>query len=322
MEALKLVNKEGFDASKYKVLVVEDSLTVRVLINGILKEIGYLVELAVDGQDAISRISDESKDKIHVVLLDIILPPGPDGFDVCKFIKENEKTKNTPVIFVTAHQDRENIKKMRKQGVYDVIFKPVDFANIYMRVENAICKFEREKERVKQQKTQELIFQTAQDPSFITSLDGKIIEIGPAIEKSSGYIREELIGKFVTDYYFAAESRRKFIEILNKNGEVRDFKTKLLRKDGEYTDAIMQAVKLKDEDLGTEIIIGSIREVIEKILPICMHCHNIREKDGTWQKIQEYIAEHYAELSHGICPECFQKEYPDIYDDLKAEGEI
>lgn len=315
MEDFRLNKEEGFDPRKYNVLVVEDSLTARVLINGILKEIGYLVELAVDGQDAINRISDESKDKIHVVLLDIILPPGPDGFDICRFIKENEKTKNTPVIFVTAHQDRETIKKMRGQGVYDVIFKPVDFSNIYMRVENAICKFRREKERVKQQKTQELIFQTAQDPPFITLPNGEIIEIGPSIEKSSGFTREELIGKRVTDYYFDAESRREFLRILNENGEVKDYKMKLKRKDGKSVDAIIQAVKTKDEDMETEMIVGSIHEVAEKIIPFCAYCRKYvrnNSNSNNWIRLEEYLINNAQKPSHSICPDCLKKEFPDF----------
>lgn len=49
------------------------------------------------------------------------------------------------------------------------------------------------------------------------------------------------------------------------------------------------------------------------ILPICMHCRRIREGDSTWEAMEVYVSRHSeAQFSHGICPECLQKYYPDF----------
>jgi CRP-like cAMP-binding protein len=49
-------------------------------------------------------------------------------------------------------------------------------------------------------------------------------------------------------------------------------------------------------------------------LPICANCKRIREKDGTWTQIEAYISEHSGtEFSHGICPECTEELYPELY---------
>ncbi len=54
-------------------------------------------------------------------------------------------------------------------------------------------------------------------------------------------------------------------------------------------------------------------KTLQGILPICMHCHKIRNDQQSWQRLEKYIAEHSdAEFSHGLCPECMEKHYPDL----------
>jgi len=55
-------------------------------------------------------------------------------------------------------------------------------------------------------------------------------------------------------------------------------------------------------------------KLLQGILPICMHCHKIRDDQEVWQRLDEYIAKHTdVMLSHGLCPECYEKHYPDYY---------
>jgi hypothetical protein len=54
---------------------------------------------------------------------------------------------------------------------------------------------------------------------------------------------------------------------------------------------------------------------LQGVLPICMHCHKIRTDEESWQRIESYIEAHSdALVSHGLCPECLSKHYPE-YDD-------
>lgn len=53
-------------------------------------------------------------------------------------------------------------------------------------------------------------------------------------------------------------------------------------------------------------------KTLQGILPICMHCHKIRSDKDSWERLEKYISEHTeAEFSHGLCPECMKKYYPD-----------
>ncbi|MBU1699496.1 MAG: response regulator transcription factor [Candidatus Eisenbacteria bacterium] len=62
-------------------------------------------------------------------------------------------------------------------------------------------------------------------------------------------------------------------------------------------------------------------KTLQGIIPICMHCHKIRDDQEAWQKMEEYVEDHSgAEFSHSLCPECLDKYYPaDPDDDEKDE---
>jgi sigma-B regulation protein RsbU (phosphoserine phosphatase) len=52
-------------------------------------------------------------------------------------------------------------------------------------------------------------------------------------------------------------------------------------------------------------------KTLQGILPICMYCHKIRNDQESWQRIDQYITEHSdTQFSHGLCPECMEKHYP------------
>jgi CheY-like chemotaxis protein len=52
-------------------------------------------------------------------------------------------------------------------------------------------------------------------------------------------------------------------------------------------------------------------KTLQGILPICMHCHKIRNDHDAWQKLENYISEHASvQFTHGLCPECLDKFYP------------
>jgi PAS domain-containing protein len=70
-------------------------------------------------------------------------------------------------------------------------------------------------------------------------------------------------------------------------------------------------------------LITRLQEALGKVktlsgfLPICASCKNIRDDQGYWNRIEEYIEKHSeAEFSHGLCPDCVKKNYPDAYEEI------
>jgi hypothetical protein len=79
-------------------------------------------------------------------------------------------------------------------------------------------------------------------------------------------------------------------------------------------------VKQRTEELST--INKQLQTALENVktlrgfIPICASCKKIRDDKGYWNQIEVYIREHSeAEFSHGICPECMKKLYPDLSGD-------
>ena len=82
----------------------------------------------------------------------------------------------------------------------------------------------------------------------------------------------------------------------------------------------------KQFEIEREKLIKKLEKALSKVktlsglLPICSSCKKIRDDKGYWNQIDEYIRDHSeAEFSHGICPECAEKLYPDFIDDIEKE---
>ena len=57
----------------------------------------------------------------------------------------------------------------------------------------------------------------------------------------------------------------------------------------------------------------SMINTLGAFLPICANCKKIREEDGSWRSVEEYVSEHsQTEFSHSVCPECVKKLYPEL----------
>ena len=58
-------------------------------------------------------------------------------------------------------------------------------------------------------------------------------------------------------------------------------------------------------------------QTLSGLLPICSHCKKIRDDQGYWNELEQYISDHSdAEFSHAICPGCLREYYPDVNDDI------
>ena len=85
---------------------------------------------------------------------------------------------------------------------------------------------------------------------------------------------------------------------------------------------IADITERKQMELEREKLITELREAFKEIkelrgfLPICVNCKKIRDDEGYWQQVEKYIMDRtHAQFSHGICPDCMKKLYPDFYKD-------
>jgi CheY-like chemotaxis protein len=134
-----------------RVLVVDDSPTIRKVVSGVLERHGYAAVHAADGQAALEKLlqaadaprEDDSgeSDKIDVVLVDFVMPR-MNGFQLCRAIRNNDMLRTTPVVLMSAKSDRIRDHFVQQTGAIDAISKPFEEQALIAVIENAIRRAE------------------------------------------------------------------------------------------------------------------------------------------------------------------------------------
>jgi len=114
------------------ILVVDDTATNLDILTDLLEQ--YDVISTISGKDALKIVNDEI---IDLILLDIMMPE-MDGYEVCKILKADEKTKDIPIIFITAKIDEDSIEMAYDVGGSDYVTKPFKPRELLSRVKKEL----------------------------------------------------------------------------------------------------------------------------------------------------------------------------------------
>ncbi len=176
---------------------------------------------------------------------------------------------------------------------------------------------------------------------IITALDGTIRFANPAFCRMFEYPLSETTGKNAAEL-FSARKIRKFSDViamldLSKNDteefvvETKDGRhfivevaaSNVTSASGEIVGRMASFINIsrrKEIEADRERLIQQLQDALENIkvlkgiIPICASCKKIRDDKGYWQQIESYLKEHSdADFSHGICPECAKKLYPQFF---------
>jgi len=187
----------------------------------------------------------------------------------------------------------------------------------------------------------ESLVNTAQVITLLLDPQGRIIRFNPYMEEISGYSIDEARGKDWFDTFLPEKDRGMIRELFSKaidNIQTRGNINPILTKTGEERLIEWNDKTLKDAEgktvgllaIGQDItqrkqteedrerLIKDLQKALLEVktlsgfLPICMSCKKIRDDKGYWEQVEVYIRDHSeAEFSHGICPDCMKKLYPD-----------
>ncbi|HEY4092796.1 MAG TPA: twitching motility response regulator PilG [Luteibacter sp.] len=113
-------NGRGTDLAGLRVLVIDDSKTIRRTAETLLKKEGCDVLTAVDGFEALSKISDQ---KPNIIFVDIMMPR-LDGYQTCALIKNNAQFRGTPVIMLSSKDGLFDKARGRIVGAEQYLTKP------------------------------------------------------------------------------------------------------------------------------------------------------------------------------------------------------
>ena len=117
-----------------KILVIDDLPENVFILQDRLVQEGYEVITAYDGNEGIEKAYATLPD---LILLDVMMPD-ISGFEVCKILTNNEKTKHIPIILVTAKASAEDTKEGLESGAFDYVKKPFNRIELMARVKSAL----------------------------------------------------------------------------------------------------------------------------------------------------------------------------------------
>ncbi|HEY4013218.1 MAG TPA: response regulator [Polyangiaceae bacterium] len=136
-----------------RVLVVDDSPTIRKVVSGVLERRGFDVVQAGDGQAALEILTAASHahngngaSKIDLVLVDFVMPR-MNGFQLCRALRQDERLRATPIVLMSAKSDRIGAHFVQQTGAIDAIAKPFDAQALIAVIENAMRRSERWRSR-------------------------------------------------------------------------------------------------------------------------------------------------------------------------------
>src|SRR3954468_21367139 len=131
--SVETANSESF-LPQSTVLIVDDNPQNVELLQAFLESLPVKIVTAFDGLDALQKVSDHQPD---LVLLDIMMPQ-MSGFQVCRRLKSDPKTRDIQVLMVTALSELGDIEQANEVGTDDFVSKPVNKIELLTRVKSLL----------------------------------------------------------------------------------------------------------------------------------------------------------------------------------------
>lgn len=273
-----------------KILVADDSSTTRDMIASLLRDQGYDVTEAVDGLDAINKAYQIYPD---MILLDILMPR-INGYQVCRLLKNDDLTKNIPIIILTSAATAENrfwslhtgadrfiSKEARSFEILPQLVEevftaspkidsapaqiagtaPLDDIEIMSKICRLLDKelFTATVDKMKL----EIILQGMMEGLFAIDKNGTVTAFNAAMERMTGLSKENVIGKTDKDLLEGPLSEGKYIfeEALITKNDVSDAQTLLISSKGLKMPVLLSIALIKGDNNNVEEAICVVKDI-------------------------------------------------------------
>ncbi len=268
-----------------KVLLVENSESDALKIGELLaasKNYECDIYHSASLKEAISVLKN---DKIDITLINLVLP---DSYGGHNFDELFHQFPDMPFIVLTELDDTFIGVNAVKLGAQDYLIKSeLNISTLNRSITYSIeRKHVEEKLRQSEEKYREL-FMRSKDAIYMSTLEGKFLDINPAGLSLFGYSKDDLENIRVKDLYVHEESRERLMHFLMEDGEVRDYEVLLKKKDGEELNCMLSTTVVKGADghlIGFQGIIKDItmRKRAEEAL-----IKSLRELDFANRELQD-----------------------------------
>ncbi|MFV8333449.1 response regulator [Flavobacterium sp. GSP14] len=248
--------------SPVKILIVDDLPENLFALEVILSNENYLCVRANSGNEALKILIHQQD--FAIILIDVQMPL-MDGFETVDLIRQIDKLKHVPIIFLTASNDNSSqIFKGYEAGAVDYMIKPLSpeilkakvaiFVDLHLKTQELLVQAEQLKklntdliqEKLLSEYTISLI-EASHDPLFAVSPEGKITDVNNASVQITGISRIKLIGTDFYDYFTDSEKGREVYQTAFEKGFVTDCPLILKQKKGDLIDVLFNGSVYKND---------------------------------------------------------------------------
>lgn len=331
-----------------KILLVDNNQVLLRLMENHFQQQGYEVKTAQDGLQALQVLDDFLADLIFV---DLIMPK-ISGEKLCAIVRSLPRFRQTPMVIVSAIAAEDNIDFLSMgasaciaKGPFKRMAEHMDsvtslleqkaYAEVGQKIYGADNIHERQitRELLAARKHFEVTIGHMADGFLELTAEGRVVYVNQVATELFGEAEECLLSSHLVDLF-----PRELQDLITLSlANAQDGAVEI----GEEVDIVLQGtyllikfVPFRDQGLDSFIVLLhdiSRRKVAERklleqqemlqekvkvlsgMLPICSACKKIRDDQGYWEQIEEYISDHSeAQFTHSICPECAEKLYGDI----------
>ncbi len=335
-----------------RVLAVEDSDDDAQLLRLELLRGGF--EATLERVDSANGMTSALEKPWDVVISDHTMP-GFGSLDALRLLKE--KQPDVPFIVVSGTIGEDAAVNAMRAGASDYVMKGrlarlIPSINRELREAEARRAQRRTEEALKQAQAVlaylAAIVESSDDAIIGKTLDGAILTWNSGAARMYGYSADEVKGQSISMLMppNRPEELAPIYDRIRQGERIERYETVRVRKDGTAIDVSLSISPIKDESgrvIGISAIerditarkreenerLKLIRELtdalakiktLKGLLPICASCKKIRDDGGYWQKVELYISSHTdAEFTHGICPDCMDRLYPEYTLPSKAQ---
>ena len=303
-------------ASGNKVLIIDDDLVIKSMLEDILHASGYTTTHAINGREGLRLIE---ADKPDAVLLDIEMP-GMSGIEVCRKIRSMPLKNRPSIIMISSSADTDTIVEAFKKGADDFVIKPFNEPELIARIQaqSRMISFYRTLE----EKNRELELIRDITNTVAQSLDSG--EILYSVVKKTA----EFIGATRCSIVLIGENDEAYIVASHESPSIRDLKIDL-KKYPELKESLVTRKPLVIEDMGSDPLLKGVKELIRNIahdsllvVPIIWE----EEMLGTLILRTRRASKHFTSDELNLCQIIANAAYhplkkAKIFEDLTAEKE-
>jgi len=259
----------------FKVLIVDDDSNNLFTLRTLIEKYTDVHVIEADGGEKAVNLALTEND-VDLIILDVQMPE-MDGFQTASMLKVRKKTRDIPVIFLTAaYKTDEFQQKGYEVGAADYLLKPIDDnlllnkLTAYFRLiekeralnvllEDKVAQRTAELEQIRQY--QERLLNTMGEALLVLSPAGQIKSTNPAAQKMLGYKEAELLGLGIGDIFEEAEDEQAdafmgtWLDAIIRTGMVQDVEARFIAKNGTRVPILFSRTAMMDKaEVVTDII--------------------------------------------------------------------